>query len=369
MIRIYLALVAFLLFFAFLFNSAPMGKKIKADECIECHVNVYEKATSSLYKHSVVRNGCPSCHIVPAFPGADKRGKLIASSADFHNEELLYLGTLSENREYHVEIRAVDSSGRSLAPNLINIIPENVSDFPDEFSLLKKISNVKAKKIKKAVFVEATISWVTDAPATSEIEYGLTREFGDRVSLENILLEKHEIIINGLGHKRKYFYRVISKDIQGNVLWSDIFTFDTSKEFTLTKKPKKEDHLTYLEYDVKTFRTGKNKDYYLKLSSNKLTRFKVWMKEIDKKHGEGFFMARYTTIDVCVECHSQGASHPVGGRAKGPKIKIPDWLPTIGKGIMTCVTCHYPHGSKKPFLGRIVFNKNMCFVCHKGDYY
>lgn len=69
-------------------------------------------------------------------------------------------------------------------------------------------------------------------------------------------------------------------------------------------------------------------------------------------------------IDACLErCHRQGASHPVGVTSKG-NIRIPNSLPTAEGNIMTCVTCHTPHGGKAKYLARIDFKRDICVLCH-----
>lgn len=84
----------------------------------------------------------------------------------------------------------------------------------------------------------------------------------------------------------------------------------------------------------------------------------------DEKHGRGGLKGwREIGIDVCIKCHKQGASHPVGVKGRG-RIKIVNELPTGEGGVVTCVTCHTPHGGKKRYLGRLDFNKGICLLCH-----
>lgn len=70
-------------------------------------------------------------------------------------------------------------------------------------------------------------------------------------------------------------------------------------------------------------------------------------------------------INACYQCHpesSLGTSHPVrlyGGR----DVRIPDDLPTVD-GMLTCVTCHDPHGSDGKMLVREVIKTKLCVTCH-----
>ena len=71
-------------------------------------------------------------------------------------------------------------------------------------------------------------------------------------------------------------------------------------------------------------------------------------------------------IDACYSCHPAaglGSSHPVRLYATGKETKIPEDLPTID-GMMTCVTCHDPHGSNTKQLVREKIKTKLCVACH-----
>ncbi|MBU0730075.1 MAG: hypothetical protein KKE17_04410 [Proteobacteria bacterium] len=61
---------------------------------------------------------------------------------------------------------------------------------------------------------------------------------------------------------------------------------------------------------------------------------------------------------VCSGCHaSQGQfTHPVGGAIVDPR----------NGQEMTCVTCHYPHGTDYTFFLKLSGAKALCIQCHKG---
>jgi len=72
-------------------------------------------------------------------------------------------------------------------------------------------------------------------------------------------------------------------------------------------------------------------------------------------------------IDVCYSCHpapSIGTSHPVRVYAQGGEIRIPDDLPTVRDGMITCVTCHDPHGADGKHLVRETIKTKLCVACH-----
>jgi hypothetical protein len=61
----------------------------------------------------------------------------------------------------------------------------------------------------------ATIIWSTNEAATSQIEYGLTEEWGSSTTLET-LGTSHSVKLTGLKADTTYHYRVISKDAASN---------------------------------------------------------------------------------------------------------------------------------------------------------
>jgi len=72
-------------------------------------------------------------------------------------------------------------------------------------------------------------------------------------------------------------------------------------------------------------------------------------------------------IDVCYSCHPAptiGTSHPVRVYAAGNEIRIPDDLPTVRDGMITCVTCHDPHGADGKNLVRETIKTKLCVACH-----
>lgn len=70
-------------------------------------------------------------------------------------------------------------------------------------------------------------------------------------------------------------------------------------------------------------------------------------------------------INACYRCHPEsalGTSHPVrlyGGR----NVRIPEELPTVD-GMLTCVTCHDPHGAPGKMLVREIIKTKLCVTCH-----
>jgi beta-lactamase superfamily II metal-dependent hydrolase len=93
------------------------------------------------------------------------------------------------------------------------------------------ISNVAAGSI---TIDSAVITWTTDEPADSVVEYGT--ESGNYVGTLNdgSLTDQHSMAITGLNHNTTYYYHVISTDESGNVATSDEYSFKTLDIMTNT---------------------------------------------------------------------------------------------------------------------------------------
>ncbi len=87
-----------------------------------------------------------------------------------------------------------------------------------------------------------------------------------------------------------------------------------------------------------------------------------------KKRCAGLAAGKELTIDACYQCHPPkvlGVSHPIGIAAK-KTTTIPDDLPTLKGGIITCVTCHDSHGSNFKYFTRKKVTEDICTTCHEG---
>ena len=163
-------------------------------------------------------------------------------------------------------------------------------------------------------------------------------------------------------------FRVTSWDLNGNVLQSENLTFETYKEFNLANDP------DIQEPEIAKpmlFNIGKGKDLFIRVSANTPVKFKVSIRENQKMANRpclGFVQTRHSTINACLRCHQQDASHPVGVRSMNPNIKVPDELPVIENGVVTCVTCHFAHGGEADYFLRIKFSKEICVKCHPKQY-
>ena len=86
------------------------------------------------------------------------------------------------------------------------------------------ISEVKVFNITDS---SATITWQTDMPATSQVEYGTTNAYGSTTPPDNELTTSHSIALTGLKPSTTYYFEMKSQGASGNEAASEAQTFIT----------------------------------------------------------------------------------------------------------------------------------------------
>jgi predicted CXXCH cytochrome family protein len=364
------------------FISIAAAQDTQEISCMQCHEDIYAEAASTPYLHTIVAEDCEICHITDN--PADIQEEVTTWTSEIEREHILTLGDLPDDSEYILKVIARDNNAKESEPILVKIAPKNVKWITHPS--INKLSGVAVEEIKKGLYVQATISWNTDVFATSAIEYISKGKYPDVLSIDDTYTKKHRVVLSGLKHKRTYRFSVLSRDLNGNVMKSDEYTLNTAEEFSNGNREDKGksplpniNHLEIFRVKEEDKENAKdddkaeqNKWFYMITSTNKPSTLTVSIKKSalsdqeipDDKHGSGLASARYSCMDVCYECHEQNASHPVGVKSGGIKTTIPDDLPTIEDGVLTCISCHYAHGGDKPFFARLDFNKELCIKCH-----
>lgn len=130
--------------------------------------------------------------------------------------------TWNHNGTYAVAVRVTDEDGSTDIATL-SVTVEAPPDFPDTTAPV--ISSVNSSAITVS---RATITWTSDEAATSQVEYGLTREYGSTTIEDSNPVTSHSVDLTDLKAGKTYHYRVISKDAAGNEAVSTDATFTTS---------------------------------------------------------------------------------------------------------------------------------------------
>ncbi|MBI5235713.1 MAG: hypothetical protein HY886_05640 [Deltaproteobacteria bacterium] len=355
------------------------GANGAGEACRSCHAgkkaltlgikDVYAPLDKLPYRHPPMEQSCSPCHIIT---GLKSSKTWEVSSSGAHKETIFLLTGLSLDRDYALELVLKDERGNRLPPYRAQVIPAEITDIVNDDGKAPRIMEPGLNDAKRTTFIEATVRWLTDKPSNFMVEYGATVKYGERSSDERAFSNEHFARLTGLKSNTPYHYRITSRDIFGNTSVSEDLTVDPMD--ALNRKGKawsgneRGDKAVRPEIvAVNLFKAKRSSDVLLRYIASGPVKASLSITEPSEmdKHGFGLTPARYSTIDVCVKCHSQGASHPVGVRSKGPNTRIPPDLPTIEGGMMTCVTCHNPHGGDKEHLGRMDVKKDLCEACHR----
>ena len=130
-----------------------------------------------------------------------------------------YTFTLTEG-QHTVEVKAKDLSGNEdTTPALLTFKVDMTAPF---------ISSVQADPKAGS----AIITWTTNEPGTSQVEYGLSTDYGFQTPLQPSLITGHNVTVTGLNPITGYHYRVKSKDVCGNEAVSSDYTLSTGEDVT-----------------------------------------------------------------------------------------------------------------------------------------
>ncbi|HJQ69212.1 MAG TPA: fibronectin type III domain-containing protein, partial [Blastocatellia bacterium] len=73
-----------------------------------------------------------------------------------------------------------------------------------------------------------SVSWNTNEPGDTEVEYGLTTAYGESTTRNPALVTSHSVVLGGLPSNTLIHYRVKSRDAAGNLAVSGNFSFTTA---------------------------------------------------------------------------------------------------------------------------------------------
>jgi phosphodiesterase/alkaline phosphatase D-like protein len=129
------------------------------------------------------------------------------------------LSSLTATTLYHYRVKSADAAG-NLAVSGDNTFTTSAA--PDTTAPV--LSLIAANYITP---IGATITWGTDEPASTEVEYGSTTAYGSNTTVNATLLNSHSQTLTGLQASTLYHYRVKSTDGAGNLSVSGDHVFTT----------------------------------------------------------------------------------------------------------------------------------------------
>lgn len=128
--------------------------------------------------------------------------------------------TAAASTTYSYTVRAVDAAA-NVSPDSD---PASVRT-PDPDTTPPAISAVSRGTPTQT---DATISWTTDEPSTTQIGYGPSTAYGSSTTLNSTLVTSHSQTVTGLSPSTRYHFQVKSADGSGNLAVSDDATFTTA---------------------------------------------------------------------------------------------------------------------------------------------
>jgi hypothetical protein len=119
------------------------------------------------------------------------------------------------NGPHSISAKAADAAGNTATSAGVSVTTSNTTP--------PQITNVASA----TTATTAAISWTTDRPADSQVEYGPTAAYGSMTAPDTTRVSAHSQSISGLVANSPYHYRVRSRDLQGNIAISADATFTT----------------------------------------------------------------------------------------------------------------------------------------------
>ncbi len=391
--------VIFILSIAILFCyglSAFSKINIKQNNCLTCHKEVYEKNVLNFYQHSPFeKQECGTCHLKQESAAHDRKKVVVWEekvepvtlfNSDYLEEHTIFLKTIIPEAAYDINVVLSDMSGNTSRKEFREMIPAKVRDVKTDNKKPPVISGVKVGPIKKATFLEATITWDTNKPSTSCVKYGISEQYRQNIPEDSTLVKHHQVSLYELETEKEYHFCAISRDMFGNEAVSEDFVFNTATVSQISEVEETDNakagavELAIIKADVFLL----NSELGLYLEATKPVNLAVeYVRVEDSTAPENpqikpdpaiiqecpeLNTGKDLTIETCSHCHPPevlGVSHPVGVAIK-ETTKVPDDLPTLKGGIITCVTCHDVHSASLPYLARKEITKNICNSCHEG---
>ncbi len=137
-----------------------------------------------------------------------------ATLAQMVTTHTVSLSGLSANTTYHYSVKSTDTGNNlGVSPDFTFITPG-----PPVISVLAPAS---------VTSLAATITWTTDKPADSQVEYGISTSYGSLTAVNPTLATAHSQVVSGLLPGTTYNYRLKSRDAAGNLATSGNYVFTT----------------------------------------------------------------------------------------------------------------------------------------------
>ncbi|HET9641392.1 MAG TPA: fibronectin type III domain-containing protein, partial [Candidatus Paceibacterota bacterium] len=128
------------------------------------------------------------------------------------------LVALASATTYYVAMTATDAAGNvSAISNVVSFSTPSTDVTPPTLSAIMATPSTTS----------SIISWTTNEPATSRVNYGKRKSSLTSSVSDSLLLTNHSLTLSPLTSGTTYYYRVVSKDAAGNTSTSSVRSFTT----------------------------------------------------------------------------------------------------------------------------------------------
>ncbi|WP_196139004.1 fibronectin type III domain-containing protein [Aliikangiella sp. G2MR2-5] len=139
-------------------------------------------------------------------------------------EHQVILSGLNASTSYSLQVSSRDGVGNGPAYSSIeNFETLAVADIQPPIIFGRPV----ARNITKT---SAIIQWHTDETASASVRLGTSADTLNRVATNAAFSSKHHVLLSGLTPSTEYFYQVVSSDLSGNQVESNVYSFRTHKD-------------------------------------------------------------------------------------------------------------------------------------------
>jgi len=138
------------------------------------------------------------------------------SSAEYSTDHNLTVSNLADKTTYSIQAKGVDQNGNEAVTDTNTYTTPNDTRAPKVFNLSIE---VRASGVGVTQKAQIAVSWETDEPATSQVEFGpgISSDAYPSKSQEDASLStNHVVIVSELEPAKLYHLRATSHDASGN---------------------------------------------------------------------------------------------------------------------------------------------------------
>lgn len=188
-------------------NPPPVISNVRAENITSSSANI--KWNTNIPSTSQVEYGLTSSY-----------GNVTTLDTNLVTEHSQTLSGLISSQTYHYRVRSVSGAGVESVSGDYTFT--TAADTTPPVILNIQVTNITGNT--------ARITWVTDDPATGQVEYGLTSSYGSIVSENGGYLTLHSVDLTGLSPNTTYHFRIKAVNGSGLVSYSGDSTFATTAQ-------------------------------------------------------------------------------------------------------------------------------------------